>query len=166
MAARRQLPVAALAALALCAAPVRATQTDPALEIARATRATAATGALVQLDATFPMPDLVQRAIGVTVVVRDLGGGGTHWAGFPLGGAAVEGDAPSLADGLDPGDVAGLLASGTPLAGARVLHLGARRIELWLPAPFSPATAEVQLFIVYEGDPILSNPAPLEEGDR
>jgi len=49
-------------------------------------------------------------------------------------------------------------------SGARVLFLGERRIDVWLPAAFAPAAAEVQLFIVYEGDPILSNPAPLEEG--
>jgi membrane-bound lytic murein transglycosylase B len=53
------------------------------------------------------------------------------------------------------------LASGAPLPGARLLAMGADRLELLLPPGFDASAAEIQLFIVYEGDPILSNPAPL-----
>lgn len=147
-------------ALTALAATARATQTDPVLVVLRALRVDAAAGVLVQIDAAFPSADLVQRAVPVQVVLRDLAGGGTQYVRFALGGPVVSGDAAALADGLDPADVAGLLASGTPLAGARVLHLGAERIDLWLPDV--PAAAVVQLFLVYEGDPILSNPAPVE----
>lgn len=160
---RRAALLVAFATLAAPVAPARATQTDPVLVVVRALRADAAGGALVQIDAEFPSPDLVQRPIGLEVLVRDLAGDGTSHARFPLGGTPVSGVSAALADGLDPEDVAVLQASGTPLAGARVLHLGERRIDLWLPASFAPAAAEVQLFIVYEGDPLLSNPLPLEE---
>lgn len=158
------LPLRALRvvwALALLVAPggVRATQTDPVLEILAAAAVTSSAGTTLQIDAHFPAEDLVQQAVPVQVLVRDLAGGGTRYARFPLGAAAVTGDAPSLADGLDAADVADLLASGTPLAGARVLQMSPGRIEVWLPADFALGAAEVTLFVVYEGDPLLSNPA-------
>jgi len=159
---RRLFPIPlALALAAGSATPrARATQTDPILEIAAARSTGAPAGTLVQIEAIFPAADLVQRAVPLQVLVRDLASG-THYARFALGGPVVTGDAPSLADGLDPGDVFGLLASGVPLPGARVLGMGADRLELLLPPGFDASAAEIQLFIVYEGDPILSNPAPL-----
>jgi hypothetical protein len=120
---------------------------------------TSSAGTALQIDANFPAADLVQQAFPVQVLVRDLAGDGTRYARFPLGSPPVTGDAPELADGLDTADVAGLLASGTPLAGARVLQMSPGRIEVWLPADFALGDAEVVLFVVYEGDPLLSNPA-------
>lgn len=147
------------AALLLGTSDARATQTDPVLEILAVSAVTSHAGTTLQLDANFPAADLVQESVLVHVLVRDLTGAGTRYARFPLGGAAVGGVAPALADGLDPADVAGLLASGTPLAGARVLQISPGRIEVWLPADFALGAAEVSLFVVYEGDPLLSNPA-------
>jgi hypothetical protein len=145
--------------LILGASDARATQTDPVLEILAAYAVTSTAGTTLQLDASFPAADLVEKSAFVHVLVRDLSGAGTRYARFALGGTAVGGDAPALADGLDPADVAGLLASGSPLAGARVLQISPGRIEVWLPADFALGAAEVSLFVVYEGDPLLSNPA-------
>lgn len=145
-------------ALLLATGDVRATQTDPVLEIAAVVAVTSTAGTALRIDATFPAEDLVQQAVPVQVLVRETGGGGTRYVRFPLGAVAVTGDAPSLADGLDAADVAGLLASGTPLTGARVLHMSPGRIEVWLPAGFALGAAELSLFVVYEGDPLLSNP--------
>ena len=153
---------ALLLVLAAFAQPARATQTDPVLEVARALRSDAAAGQLVQIDATFPADDLVQRLVPLQILLRDASGGGTRYVRVALGEGIFEGDAAALADGLDAGDVAPLLGEGTPLAGARVLSMGSGRIELWIPHAFPLANAELQLFIVYEGDPILSNPAPIE----
>jgi len=139
----------------------RATQTDPVLIITRALGVAATGATLVQLDATFPADDMLQQQVPVQVVVRDLASGGSHYARFALGGAAVSGVDPALANGLDPGDVATLLASGTPLAGARVLYVAPGRVEFVLPSDFPIAAAEVQIVLVYQGDPLLSNPAPL-----
>jgi hypothetical protein len=144
---------------ALGAASARATQTDPVLVVARARASAGATGTLVELDARFPQADLVQRAVPVQVVLLDGTGG---FVRFPLGGTPVVGILPALADGLDADDVAGLLSAGAPLADARLLRLAARRIEVWLPAGAPVAPVAAQLVLVYEGDPILSNPAPLE----
>jgi hypothetical protein len=159
----RQVWIAILAIAAVCAPNphARATQTDPVLEIARATAVAAAGGTLVQLDATFPADDMLQQPVPVQVLVRDLATGGTDYVRVALGGVAVSGDEPALGDGLDPEDVAGLLASGTPLAGARVLFVAPGRVEFVLPPGVPLADAEVQIFLVYEGDPLLSNPAAL-----
>ena len=159
----RGIAIALLAIVAVCAPnpPARATQTDPVLVITRAFGVAATGGTLVQLDALFPADDMLQQQVPVQVVVRDLTSGGAHYARFVLGGPVVSGVEPALADGLDPGDVATLLASGTPLAGARVLYVAPGRVEFVLPTDFPIADAEVQIFLVYEGDPLLSNPAPL-----
>jgi hypothetical protein len=162
----RTLALALLAGAATCAwnPGARATQTDPVLEITRALGVTATGGTLVQLDATFPADDMLQQDVPVQILVRDLASGGTHYVRIALGGAAVSGVDPALADGLDAVDVPALLASGTPLAGARVLYVAPGRVEFVLPPGVSVASTEVQLFLVYEGDPLLSNPAPLLDG--
>lgn len=159
----RRLAIAILAVVAVCAPNPRAgaTQTDPALEIARALGVETTGGTLVQLDAIFPADDMLQQPVPVQVLIRDLAGGGSLYARIALGGVVVSGVDPALADGLDPEDVAPLLASGTPLAGARVLYVAPGRVEFVLPSNFPITSAEVQIFLVYEGDPILSNPAPL-----
>lgn len=159
---RRSAATLLLVLTAFAPRPVLATQTDPVLEIARAIHSDAAAGQLVQIDATFPADDLVQRLVPLQILLRDSSGGGTRYLRVALGEGVFEGDAAALADGLDAGDVAPLLGEGAPLPSARVSYMGTRRIELWIPHAFSLANAEVQLFIVYEGDPILSNPAPIE----
>lgn len=159
----RSLAIAILAVVAVCAPNprARATQTDPVLEIAHALAVATTGGTLVQLDAIFPADDMLQQQVPVQVVVRDLASGGSHYARVVLGGTAVSGVDPALTDGLEPEDVPALLASGTPLAGARVLYVAPGRIEFVLPSDFPVALAEVQIFLVFEGDPLLSNPAPL-----
>ena len=159
----RNLAIAILAVVAVCAPNprARATQTDPVLVITRALAVAATGGTMVQLDANYPADDMLQQPVPVQVLVRDLAGGGSHYARIALGGTAVSGVDPALADGLDPGDVEALLASGTPLAGARVLYVAPGRVEFVLPSDFPIAVAEVQIFLVYNGDPLLSNPAPL-----
>jgi hypothetical protein len=105
---------------------------------------------------------MLQQPIPVQVLLRDTSGAGTAYVRFALGAGGFTGVAASLADGLDAADVSALLAGGTPLEDAAVLHAGARRIELQVPGLVSASATEVQLFLVYEGDPILSNPATPE----
>lgn len=148
-------------ALVAWLAPAHATQTDPVLAIVAARVVGSPTGQWIQIDAAYPSADMLQQPIPVQVLLRDLGG--TSYARFALGDGAYTGSAASLGDGLDAADVPDLLASGAPMPGAEVLHAGATRIELWVP-DLDLDVGEVQLFLVYEGEAILSNPVAPADG--
>ena len=131
--------------------------TDPALAVTDV-RAISAGVAWLQIEGVLPGEDLAHVAYPLQVLVRDLATG-TRYVRFEMGGPVVTGDDPALADGLDPGDVVGLLAGGAPALDADVLFLDAGRVDVLLPGVFPAGAAEVQLFVLEPGDtqPVLSN---------
>ncbi|MBW2315944.1 MAG: hypothetical protein JRH10_17375 [Deltaproteobacteria bacterium] len=118
---------------------------------------------MVQLEGSFPDADLVQLAYPLQIVVRETTSG-AGYIRFDLSGAAVIGSAAELADGLDPDEALALLGQGSPEPDAQLVHLGLRRLEVLLPASFPAGGAEAQLFVVDEGEVILSNPIVFEIG--
>jgi hypothetical protein len=62
---------------------------------------------------------------------------------------------------IQAGEAQGLLGAGTPAPDARVLFFGLGRLEVALPASFPAGAAEAQLFVIDEGETILSDPLPV-----
>jgi len=148
----------ALALAACCAGPAAlATPTDPTLILTAAASAAGDGGRVLRIDGSFHAQDLVQLAYPLQVLVRM----GTAYVRFDLADGAVTGSAPELADGLQAGEAQGLLGAGTPAPDARVLFLGLGRLEMALPASFPAGAAEAQLFVIDEGEAILSNALPV-----
>jgi len=158
---RRASLLAALGAICLASAAL-ATPTDPTLVLTNASAATGVLHRVVRADGSFHAQDLAQIAYPLQILIRETTTG-TGYLRFDLGdgGAAVTGNAAALADGLQAGEAAGLLGGGTPAAGAGVLFLGLGRLEVTLPEGFPDGPAEIQLFVIDEGEPILSNAMPL-----
>jgi len=152
----------AMAAL-LAPASAMGSPTDPVLALTGARSARGTALVLIQLDGSFPGADLVQLAYPLQIVIRETSSG-TGYIRFDLSGDAVAGSAAELADGLDSDDALALLGQGTPVSEAQLVHLGLRRLEVTLPASFPSGGAEAQLFVVDEGEVILSNPIPFVIG--
>jgi hypothetical protein len=152
----------AAAALAL-ALPSWGTLTDPTLALVDATSHGDSGPRLLRLDGSFQALDMVQLAWPLQILVRETTVG-TGYVRFDVVNGPVTGIAAALADGLDAVDVPGLLAGGTPAADGEVVFLGVTRLEVLLPVSFPAGPAEVQLFVVDEGEAVLSNPLPLDVG--
>ena len=146
---------------AICLTPAAfATPTDPTLVLTKASTATGALHRVVRADGSFHAQDLAQLAYPLQILIRETTAG-TGYLRFDLAGDAVTGSAPDLADGLQADEAEALLGSGTPAVDARVLFLGLGRLEVTLPAGFADGPAEIQLFVIHEGEAILSNTLPL-----
>lgn len=148
---------AALAPLVWNLPPAAAAITAPALVLYSADATAGEGGTLIRLRGQVPEADLVQQAIEIHVLVRELRTG-TRFVAFSLPFGGFEGVDPTLADGVDADGVFSLLAAMHPSPTARILELAPDRIELEVPADFPSGRAEALLFLVYEGEPILSNP--------
>ena len=140
--------------------PAHAAQTDPILAIRSVAEQSAPSGRLLHVEGSFPAADLVQLRYPLQILVRDLASG-TGYVRFDLAGSVMEGSFGPLADGLSNAEIAPLLAVGTATADGRVLFLGPGRIDLLLPSSFVASTAEVQIFVIHQGNPILSNAVSL-----
>ena len=136
------------------------TGTDPTLALSAVVVEVGTTTRAVRLTGEFPADDLVQLAWPLQVLIHEAGG--PRYVRYDLSDAAFSGLAPGLADGLDSTEAMVLLVEGAPSPDARVLFLGAGRIELLLPASFPSGGAVVQMFVLDEGEPILSNPLPFD----
>lgn len=140
--------------------PGQAAQTDPILAIRSVAGQAAPSGRLLHVEGSFPAADLVQLRYPLQILVRDLASG-TGYVRFDLAGTVMGGDFAALADGLSTAEIVPLLAAGTPTPDGRVVFLGPGRIDLLLPSSFVASTAEVQIFVIHEGTPLLSNAVPL-----
>ena len=155
-------PLLLICAGAICLTPAAfATPTDPTLVLTNASTATGALHRVVRADGSFHAQDLVQLAYPLQLLIRETTTG-TGYLRFDLPGAAAAGSAAELADGLQADEAEALLASGTFAPGARVLFLGLGRLEVLLPEDFPAGPAEIQLFVIDEGEAILSNALPIE----
>jgi hypothetical protein len=156
------LPIAvALLALSFPAS-VRATPTDPFLALRNAVVIGGPTQVL-RVEGSFHADDLAQVPFALQILVRDLTSGTVYLRIDPFG-VAVHGDDAALADGLQTGEVAGLLAGGSPEAWIEIVERSADRIDLVLPSGFPSGPAEIQLFVWNDGDPVLSNTLPVQLG--
>ncbi len=130
----RTLALVLLGSVAMCAwnQGARATQTDPVLVIARALGVAATAGTLVQLDAIFPADDMLQRdGPGAGPRARSRERRHPLRALRPRRNGGVGRRSPSLADGLDAGDVFGAARERyAACRRARCCAMGSDRVEL------------------------------------
>jgi hypothetical protein len=138
-------------------APAGAAMTAPALSLSSARATTADGGVLLRVEGEIATRDLVQHALAIHVLVRPLDAGG-RFLTFELPTGAFEGADPGAAGPVDAAVVETVLSVMAPAADARLLEIGPHRIDLLLPASFPAGPAEAVLFMVYEGDVLLSNP--------
>lgn len=141
------------ACLAAAAVPARATPTDPTLALTAATCVTGTALRVLRVDGSFHAQDLVQIAYPLQLLVHV----GASYVRFDLVSGTRTGLAPALADGLSADEAVALLGAGSPAPDGRILFLGAGRLEVALPESFPSGAAEAQLFVVDEGEPVLSN---------
>ena len=151
----------ALAGALSVVAAAQAAITAPALELVRAQAVRATSGIWLRLDGTFPLGDLVQQPLEMEVLIREVGASG-RFVRFVLPVGGFEGTSPALADGFSSADVDAVAAASQPSQAARLLELASGRIEVRLPATFPTGPAEAHLYLVYRGEPLLSNPLPFE----
>jgi hypothetical protein len=146
---------------ALHAAAVGAAITDPRLAIEQAVAEAGSTSRLVSVAGSFPAEDLLQQPVPVQLLVFS----GASYVRYDLSGGAFTGSDPALVDGLQAQDVPALLAAGVEEPTAEVALVVPGRVDVLLPAAFPAGGAVAQLFIVHEGDAILSNPFPIDVGE-
>jgi hypothetical protein len=159
MTRRPRLPAGLAAAALLVAGAALASPTDPVL-VLDAVRSAAGSGAAwVRVDGELPGDDLVQIPYPLQLVVYESAPN-PRFVRFDLGVGVVAGQSALLADGLDPAEAAALLAAGAPAADGALLHVGSGRIEVLLPAGFPAGAASVQLFVLDDGEAIVSNAVP------
>jgi hypothetical protein len=145
----------------LDALPARAAGTSPTLALVAADAfASADGGRLVTADGTFNFDDLVQipfPAAGLLVVQ------GAHFARFDVGGGTREGTSAAVADGVQPAELASVLAAGGAAAApARVVKIEPSRVSVVLPAGFTAGAATVVLFALHDDESFVSNAIALE----
>lgn len=150
-----------LAALAAClAGPVHAAITAPALEVIEVQATRVPSGVFVRVAGTFPQGDLVQQRIEIQVLLWTPATGAFTRFDLPVG--AFEGTAPALLGDFSPDEIGPVAAASSRSRRPQVLLLAPGRIEVLLPAAFAAGEARVQLYLVYRGEPILSNPVQFE----
>lgn len=159
-ATNRRLAGVALVAALLAPGPSGAAITAPALELVRVQVVRAASGVWIRLDGSFPLGDLVQQPLEMQVVVREEIG--TRFVRWDLPRGAFEGTSAALADGFAAEDIEAVEAASQPTRNARLLELASGRIELLLPSSFPAGPSQVHLYLVYRGEPLLSNPLQFE----
>jgi hypothetical protein len=153
----RALALAAIGALSLPLDASRAAITAPALELIRIQAARGASGVWLRIDGSFPLGDLVQQPRELQVLVRESQES-ARFVRFYLPRRGYAGESAALLDGFDAEDIAAVAAASQPEPGARLLEIASGRIELLLPATFPSGEAEAHLYLVYRGEPLLSNP--------
>ena len=148
--------VVGLLLTALAAGPAAAAGSSPVLALVEARSVVSEGGVrLVEAVGSFNFDDLVQFAIPVAglVVIQ-----GTHFVRYDADGNVFSGNAAALADGLDPTEVAAMLAaSGPSAAPARLAAIGRDRIAVVLPGDFTAGAATVAMFAVHDGESFASN---------
>ena len=144
------------------AGAAHATPTDPSLGLHDAAVLPGAPR-IVRVDGSFHRDDLVQVPFPLQVLIHTNSPDPQYVLVEP-GARRVHGRATRLDDGLQAADVPFLLSGGLPETGTYVVELSERRIDIALPAWFPAGPAQVQLFVWNQGEPVLSNPFPIEVG--
>lgn len=142
--------------------PARSSLTAPALMLASVeSEAGYHGGALVRVTGEFPFADLIQGDYPFQLFIRQLEPG-TRFLCFSVRWGPMEGDDPLTKKGLSEKEALELGAFAHPAADARFLALAPGRMEVQLPEDWPAGPAEAQLFVIYEGSPLFSNPLPFE----
>ena len=148
--------LAAAVVLALVApTPARAGGSSPLLGITAADALATATGVTtVDVRGSFNFEDVVEGVFPAGLVVHQ----GAHFVRFDQAGAAVEGTADVLTDGLQAADVPVFVTLGASApAPAALAQLRADRIDAVLPSGFAAGAASVVFYALYEGQGYVSN---------
>jgi hypothetical protein len=130
--------------------------TAPLLEIAEVATQRAPSGLLLRIAGAFPQGDFVQSPLEIHVLVREREGA-NRFVRYELAVGAFEGSASALEDGFGAEDIDAVLAASQRSVRPRVLLLAPGSLELLVPGDYE-GPAEAQLFMIYRGDPLLSNP--------
>jgi hypothetical protein len=137
-----------------------ATLTAPTLRLAAVEAESGGTGgAMLRVTGDFPYDDLVQGEYPLQLFIRQMGDG-TRFICFSFRWGPMEGDHPSVEKGLTPKEALALGEIARPSEDARFLELAPGRMDVQLPADWPAGEAEAQLFVVYVGTPLFSNPIP------
>lgn len=150
------------AALVGLPSPARPSLTAPTLMLASVeSEAGYGGGALVRVTGEFPFSDLIQGDYPFQLFIRQLEPG-TRFLCFSVRWGPMEGDHPLVEKGLSEEEALELGSFARPAADARFLTLAPGRMEVQLPKDWPAGPAEAQLFVIYEGSPLFSNPLPFE----
>lgn len=157
--AGRATCLAALLLLALVsgAAEVAASPTAPSLLLTGAETQLGESGALVRVRGTFPYEDLIHQAYPLQLFIREIGGG-SHFVCFSVPWGVMAGEDAIFANGLDEGLVEEISNRATPSPDGDIVQLGPRHISVHMPSGFPSGAVEAQIFVMYEGAPVFSNP--------
>lgn len=159
--ARIALGLALVGALVL-GSEARATLTFPALAIEEVTATPGAKGMLVRINGTFPFEDMVQLPYPLQVFIHQ----GERFVCYQLPWGVLAGKDEIFEDGLSEEAVARIAQVAKPDKHAKVVQVSDSQIRVQLPDDFPEGTAEVQLFVMYEGAPIFSNAMVVELEDE
>jgi hypothetical protein len=160
--------VALLLLLALLSGPpgATATPTAPSLLLTGAETELGEGGAMVRVRGTFPYEDLIHQPYPLQLFIREIGSG-NRFVCFSVPWGVMAGEDAIFANGLDEALVAEISNRATPSPDGEIAQLGPRHIIVHMPAGFPAGPVEAQIFVMYEGAPVFSNPLRFAiEGDE
>jgi len=147
---------AALLMLGSLSLPAGAISTSPLLVLTRVVADVGVSVRILRLEGALPAEDLIQHPFPLHILVRETQVG-TGYVLYDLSSGAVSGRSAALVEGLDPVSVEAILLEEAEASDAAVVSLARDRIEVRLPDSFPSGSAEVVLFALYRGVPIVSN---------
>jgi hypothetical protein len=182
----RPILLAALG-IALLATPVarlaNASMTAPTLAIGRVEAEAGDGGALVTVDGAFPFDDVAGRDYAMQLFVRAVDEGARFICFSTLWGPMVGSD-PRFEKGLDAKNIDEVKPCGsspdhhghgeqhqhggdhlaTPSDRAHFVRVEPGQLQVQLEPDFPEGLAEAQLFVMYNGVPVFSNPVSFQVG--
>jgi hypothetical protein len=156
----------ALVALVLTGAVVAAsaawaTLTAPSLRLdAVEVEALEEGGAWLRVTGEFPYDAAALPDYPLQLFVRQTEG--ERFVCFSTWSGVMEGSDKLARKGLSQKEALELADVVRPSPSARIIEFAPGRIEVMLPDDFPRGGAEAQLFVVYNGHPLFSNPIPFE----
>jgi hypothetical protein len=135
----------------------RGTPTSPALLLTDAETEEGESGTMLRVQGSYPYSDLIHQPYPLQLFVREVQNG-TRFVCFSVPWGVMEGESAIFADGLDEAEVEQISTLSTPSPDGRIVKVSPQYISVHLPADFPPGPAEAQLFVMYQGLPVFSNP--------
>ena len=156
---RASAALLAAAVLLLCAPPgAFAGITGPALALGGVVAQIGDQSRSLQVHATFPGDDIIQRGSPIQLVVFEEAPTG-RFVRYDLSGGAWMGSHADLGLVIDEDEGWAVVELGAPEPSARVTHIDSTQVVVKLPDGFPGGRIRVQLVFPYEGEMLLSNPA-------
>jgi len=154
--ARGVLIASVIAALACISDAAHAGQTDPTLMIHRALHADGGGATVIRVEASFPWAALLQSGYPVEVVVWATEGH-PDFTRIQLTGDSVSGAASFVQDGLSPAEINALHSASSTAAANTISHVSKGRIDVQVRSPLAGRALALQLVVVDDGTPFVSN---------